>query len=251
MAGPAWMSKVSAGRAAGARGGGPEAVGTPWPARAACGQPALQRGDDQGEGGARPCSRRFPPGPSPGPASGRTVRGWAGSAPTAGPPGSAGRGRGHLAGRGRRAGEVPWGAPGRFLPGLPAPRPPPGSPGSAPAAASPPKEGHGGPAPWGSHRDPRRGKPAAPHLFGGEPAPWSVGALTAGMPGPGGAPTIPAAAAGLLGGARQPRAVRGHPQGHAGSRCREGRGSRAPQAAACPQVSAPFCRRRGQGHPTG
>lgn len=201
------MSKVSAGRAAGARGDGPEAAGFRGPrARrcVACGQPALERGDDQGEGGARPCSRRFPPGPSPGPASGRTIRGWAGSAPTAGPPRSAGRGRGHLAGRGRRAGKVPWGAPGRFLPGLPAlPPPRPALPGLRPRLR--PLRRTRAPCGLGFPPGPsQREASSSPPFLGENPRPGASALLTAGMPGPGGAPTIRAAAAGFLGGARQP-----------------------------------------------
>lgn len=181
MAGPAWMSKVSAGRAAGARGGrrargrgGSVARGAAWRG-VAWGQPALERGDDRGEGGARPCPRRLPPGPSPGPASGG--RSAAGPAPRWRPGLRGPRGEAGVTSRAAGAGQglVPWGAPRRFLP-PPIPAPPiPAVPGLRPRLR--PLRGTRRPAPWGSHRDPRRGKPAAPHLFwGGEPATGSVGA---------------------------------------------------------------------------
>lgn len=100
--------------------GGPDAKAAPWPARGvgqpAPGGPRWKRMTRTRVGAALlPAvpqagaqARVGPDGPRP-----------ARSALTAGPPRVRSVGSGHLAGRRHWAGEVPWGTPGRFLPGLP------------------------------------------------------------------------------------------------------------------------------------
>lgn len=174
MAGPAWVSKVSAGRrAAAARGGGPEAAAAPWRARRVGsprpGWPRWRWGCGGGmtrarEAGARPCSRRSPQAGAQvlrradGPRLGPLRAGCDGRAPAvrwARP--------GHLAGRGRRAGGVPWGNPGPPPAGSPCP---PGRLSRVCPCARVPSEGR--PAPWSCHLDPRRGKSQQlPPFFGG------------------------------------------------------------------------------------
>lgn len=195
MAGPAWMSKVSAGRrAAATRGGGPEAAMAPWRARsrgvwaARARTVALEEGgDDEGEGeregrGPTPAG---PPGRSPGPASSRTGRGWARSALAEGRAPTVCWARpGHLAGRGSRQ-ERSCGGNRRFLPGFPAPHSP-ARPG-LPLRLGPLRRA---PCPLGLPPGPaEREQPAAPHLFWGEnPRPGAGALLTAGMPPLDGAP---------------------------------------------------------------